>query len=216
MHTGDWRKTAKLTSSPPPADEGRSSDGRRRNTQQSSPSDEEGIPATMEAVVRMEVNVRSCDVGREVARLLGKALKEQELCGTGLVCHNPRHTCNHTRDRSTEGGRARVEVLWAVGGRYEYDEGNGSRHHPATQHLPHHVPEVETAISAILESTRGILNSHSLAVSLAALGAKVDPAAFLVTQLDLVCRQPGLTLRPETNRCLTEEHISPLPPLYWK
>ncbi|XP_063858521.1 uncharacterized protein LOC135099848 isoform X2 [Scylla paramamosain] len=198
---GDWRKSAQLTSSPPPADEGRSSGGRGQGTQPIPPLDKEGIPATMEAVVRMEVTVGSCGVGREVARVLGKALKDQELCGTGLTCHNPRHTCTETRDRLTEGGRARVEVLWAVGGLYEYDEGNGSRPHPTPQYLPHHVPEVETAISAILESTRGILTSHSLAQSLAALGAEVDPSSFLVTQLDLVCRQPGLTLRTETNRC---------------
>ncbi|MPC69785.1 hypothetical protein E2C01_064016 [Portunus trituberculatus] len=93
----DWRKGAQLTS-PPPTDERRLSGAQGQGTQSRPPSDKEGIPATMEAVVRMEVAVGSCSVGREVARLLGKTLKKQELCGTGLTCHNPRHTCKETRD----------------------------------------------------------------------------------------------------------------------
>ena len=89
----EWRKDVQLTSfSSPPLDNQESSGG-AEEAQPRRSSSEQSIPATMEAVVKVEVTVGTCNVAREVARLLGMALKDQERCGTTLTCHNPGHTC---------------------------------------------------------------------------------------------------------------------------
>ncbi|XP_042236320.1 uncharacterized protein LOC121875732 isoform X1 [Homarus americanus] len=150
-------------------------------------NEEESQAAMMEAMLTMKVLMEDCGATVEVEQVVQEALLGQVTCN-GLTCHHPHATCTHT---SAGGGS--VSVVWAVGGLYEavgdyyYDD--------------HHVPEVETAIAAVLESTQEVLRSPSFTRSLEALGATLDLSSFNLTQLDLLCRQLGHGLNPNTNRC---------------